>query len=103
MAPEDVSEAVESFTTTADVDTAMALFRDNVGPEVLKDKQKEVVKAKLNARAGTPPNQLAGSSAELPVERMNAKAASNLVRMNIMPGACPTFRYNPDTDELEVI
>lgn len=102
MGHDDVMEAIESFQSTADVETALALFNTTVGPEVLKEKQKETLKAKLN-KAGTPPDKLPGSSAELQVERMNAKAASNLARMNIMPGACPAFRYNPESGDLEVL
>lgn len=99
LSDDEIAAAVDSFETTADVETALGFWNDKTGPAVLAEKAKEL---KLN-RAGTPPDKLPDSKAELVEPRFNSKAVENLDKMNILPGACPALRYNPDTNDLEVL
>jgi hypothetical protein len=102
---DDIDAATESFETVEDIDAAMSVFRGNDAPEFLKKKEDELKAKQLlkHNKAGTPPDKLEGSQADEVVHRFNTKSEHNLDRMNILNGALPTFRYNKDSGDLEVI
>lgn len=99
----EIAEFTETFQTVSDVEVANELFKSQLPPE-LKEKENAMVKGKLQLKkAGTPPEQLKGSSGETPVHRLNSKARDNMANMNILAGAIPALRLNRETGEYEVI
>ncbi len=109
----EIEEAVTSFETLEDVESAMQFFSQPALDKVLpkddkaKDDKKPAIKAVANA--GTPPDQLPGSKAtDVPrFARFNTNAIENHEHMNLVDlGAgkgAPMLRFNERTQQYEVL